>query len=148
MKLEARERKALDTISGECLAVRLRSLHRAVTRLYDDALRPHGIRIGQLSLLTVVGRLGDARAADVCRYLNMEKSTLSRDLAPLRANGWLETIAGEDGREKRHRLTAEGAALVAAATPAWRDAQREAKRLLGAEAAEAISRAAEAAWVE
>ena len=54
-------------IAAECLAVRLRALNRAVTALYDDALRPHGLRVGQLNLLVAVARMGTARPGDLCR---------------------------------------------------------------------------------
>src|SRR5262245_59448709 len=67
-------------IAAECLAVRLRALNRAVSALYDDALRPHGLRVGQLNLLVAVARLGPAKPGDLCRFLCMEKSTLSRDV--------------------------------------------------------------------
>src|SRR5437868_1565067 len=75
-------------IAAECLAVRLRTLHRAVTALYDDALRPHGLRVGQLNLLVAVARMGIAKPGDLCRVLCMEKSTLSRDVEVMRRHGW------------------------------------------------------------
>ena len=84
------DRPAAELIAGECLAVRVRTLNRAVTALYDEALRPHGLRVGQLNLLVAVARMGTARPGDLCRILRMDKSTLSRDVEVMRRNGWLE----------------------------------------------------------
>src|SRR3954469_6510009 len=81
---------AAELIAGECLAVRVRTLNRVVSALYDDALRPLRLRVGQLNLLVAVARLGTARPGDLCRILRMEKSTLSRDVEVMRRNGWLD----------------------------------------------------------
>src|SRR5262249_58609056 len=91
---------AAELIAGECLGVRLRTLNRAVTALYDDALRPHGLRAGQLNLLVAIARMGTARPGDLCGVLRMEKSTLSRDVEVLRRKGWLE-VDGSAGRRAR-----------------------------------------------
>ena len=82
---------AAELIGGECLAVRLRTLSRAVNAIYDAALRPHGVRVGQLNLLVVVGRFGIAKPGDLCRILRMDKSTLSRDVELMRRNGWFRS---------------------------------------------------------
>src|SRR5436305_14978459 len=79
---------AAEVIAGECLAVRVRTLNRAVTALYDEALRPHGLRVGQLYLLVAVARLGTARPGDLCRTLRQDKSTLSRVVEVLLRLGW------------------------------------------------------------
>src|SRR5947209_6217265 len=81
---------AAEIIAGECLAVRVRTLNRAVTALYDEALRPHGLRVGQLNLLVAVARMRPARPGDFCQFLRVDKSTLSRDVEIMRRNGWLE----------------------------------------------------------
>ena len=67
MPRASRDRPAAEVIAAECLAVRVRTLNRAVTALYDDALRPHGLRVGQLNLLVAVARMGTARPGDLCR---------------------------------------------------------------------------------
>src|SRR5436305_10748900 len=99
MPRPARDETPAEVIAAECLAVRVRALNRAVTALYDDALRPHGLRVGQLNLLVAVARMGTARPGDLCRVLCMEKSTLSRDVEVMRRNGWLE--ADETGGRSR-----------------------------------------------
>jgi DNA-binding MarR family transcriptional regulator len=135
---------ATDVIASECIAVRVRLLNRVLTRLYDDALRPLGLRVSQMSVLVAVARHGEARPADVCRVLSMDKSTLSRDVEPLKARGWLDTAPGPDARSHTLRVTRAGHALLEHALPAWREAQRQATDLLGADAVAALGRAAEA----
>jgi DNA-binding MarR family transcriptional regulator len=124
-------------IAAECLAVRVRALNRAVTALYDDALRPHGLRVGQLNLLVAVARMGTARPGDLCRVLCMEKSTLSRDVEVMRRNGWL--VADETGgRSRPLRITPVGRALLERVAPAWRQAQAQTRKLIGDDGAEAV----------
>src|SRR3954464_14961268 len=137
-----------EVIAAECLAVRLRTLNRALTALYDEALRPHGLRVGQMNLLVAVARLGTARPGDLCRLLRMDKSTLSRDVEVLRRNGWLEVDDSGGGRARPLRLAAAGGALLEAVMPAWRQAQEEAKALIGGEVSVVLSRVVDRLWRE
>jgi DNA-binding MarR family transcriptional regulator len=125
--------RAIDTIAHECIAVRLRVLNRVVTKVYDDALRPLGLKVSQLNILVVAAKLGLARPAQVCRLLQLDTSTLSRTVERMRSKGWLEVVPGEDARTQPFRLTAQGKRLLAQAVPAWEVAQRRATDLLGAE---------------
>src|SRR3954465_556448 len=86
-----------EIIAGECLAVRVRTLNRAVTALYDEALRPHGLRVGQLNLLVAVARMGTARPGDLCRLLRMDKANPRRGAEVMRRNGWLEVTTRPGG---------------------------------------------------
>ena len=121
-------------VAAECLAVRLRLLNRHISRLYDERLRPLGLKISQMNILVAVQRLGTAAPADICRALSLETSTLSRNVKLMAVKGWVEAVPGEDGRERPLRLTAAGRALLAAAVPLWRQAQDEAKGVLGGDA--------------
>src|SRR3954471_24920921 len=80
-------------IASECLSVRVRRLGRVITRIYDAALAPHGVGIAQLNLLSAIAASGGARAVDLSRILDVEKSTLSRDLKRMEEMGWVR--AGE-----------------------------------------------------
>src|SRR5215472_15223497 len=125
--------RAIDTIARRCIAVRLRLLNRVVTNLYDDALRPLGLKVSQLNVLIVAAKLGVARPAQVCEILQLDASTLSRNVKPLQAHGWLEVVPEEDARVQPFRLTAQGKRLIEKALPAWEEAQRKAADLLGDE---------------
>src|SRR5246127_4856554 len=110
---------SIDTIARTCIAVRLRLLNRVVTNLYDDALRPLGLKVSQLNVLVVTAKLGLAQPAKVCDLLQLDTSTLSRNVERMRAKGWLEVVPGEDARTQPFRLTAQGRRLLEEAGPAW-----------------------------
>jgi DNA-binding MarR family transcriptional regulator len=131
---------SVDTIAKTCIAVRLRSLNRVVTNLYDDALRPLGLKISQVNILVVAAKLGVARPTQVCELLQLDVSTLSRNLERMRAQGWLEVVPGEDARTQSFRLTTQGKRLLEKVVPVWEKAQQAAKEMLGAEGVAAIDR--------
>lgn len=122
---------SMETIATTCIAGRLRLLNRVVTNLYDEALRPCGIKLSQGNILAVTAKLGVARPAEVCAILELDTSTLSRAVERLVANGWLEILPDDDGRSHPFRLTAAGKRLMEQAFPAWEKAQAEARKLLG-----------------
>ena len=132
----------IDTIAKTCVAVRLRLLNRVVTNFYDEALRPLGLKVSQLNILIVTAKLGLARPAQVCEILQLDTSTLSRNVKPLQARGWLEVVPEEDARAQPFRLTAQGKRLIEKAVPAWEEAQRRATELLGDEGIALLNRAA------
>ena len=132
-----------NTIAAECIAVRLRMLNRVITRVYDDALRPLGLRSTQLNILVATARLGVARPADLCDRLQIETSTLSRNVERMKTNGWLEVVDDADGRAQPIRLTRKGRALLERAKPKWDTAQEEVKDLLGDHAFDTIDEVAQ-----
>src|SRR5688572_20703487 len=93
-----RASKQVDRIAATCIAVRLRLLNRVVTNIYDDALRPLGLKVSQLNILIVTAKLGLARPAQVCDILQLDASTLSRNVKRMMARGkqWLEVVPGEE----------------------------------------------------
>ena len=121
----------LDRVASECIAARVRLINRIVSAVYDAALRPHGLRISQANILVCVGRLGDVRAAEICRLLQLERSTLSRDVEVMKDKGWLESDPPAGGRNQVIRVTTAGLNLLARSQPAWESAQSEARLLIG-----------------
>ena len=81
-------------IARDCLASRARRLERLLTRIYDDALRPHGLTGSQLGMLVAIQLSGATSAAAIGRRLNLEKSTVSRNLARLAAANLVDTAKG------------------------------------------------------
>jgi DNA-binding MarR family transcriptional regulator len=124
----------------DCIATRVRMANRVITKVYDDALRPLGLTVSQMSLLAVAQDRGLLRQSDVGAELQLDDSTLSRNLERMRANGWLEEVSAEDARVHSYRLTQAGTALLDKAIPAWRGAQGEAQRLLGGAGVQALHR--------
>jgi DNA-binding MarR family transcriptional regulator len=127
----AGSKTSVETIASACIAGRLRILNRVVTNLYDDALRPLGVRLTQGNILAVTARLGVARPAQVCDLLQLDASTLSRTVERMVSNGWLEVVPDADARAQPFQLTDKGRRLMEKAIPAWERAQRQARQLLG-----------------
>ncbi|UCB47766.1 MAG: winged helix-turn-helix transcriptional regulator [Deltaproteobacteria bacterium] len=134
------------TLGQECVGMRIRTLSRAVSRIYDEALRPHGIKATQLSILAVVSILGQAEPREICRMLHLETSTLSRNMSRMRTKGWLRVSLRKDRRAHWVKLTPKGNRILMEAFPAWREAQERATALLGKRNAGAIGRIAEMLW--
>ena len=129
-------------IANECLAGRVRVLNRVVTGVFDDALRPHKVRVSQMNVLVAIAAGGPVRAADVCRRLRLEKSTLSRDLDRLIERGWVRTIP-TDGRSQLLEATTAGRELIKSLMPVWEEAQARVNELIGPELVRSIFNAIE-----
>lgn len=121
-----------------CLATRIRQLSRVVTRLYDDALRPLGITASQYTLLAQLASRDGITAVEIGHELDIEKSTLSRNLKRLLALGLIimDPPAGRRGRGLH--LTSRGQLVLVEAFPIWQEAQSRASATLGLDARELL----------
>src|SRR6266705_5963437 len=131
----------IDKIAGECIAVRLRTLNRVITNIYDNALRPLDLKVSQMNILVAAATMGTVRPLEVCEYLHLDVSTLSRNVDRMKARGWLEVVPDEDGRSQPFRLTPRGRKLLEQAVPAWSKAQQQVKKALGDGFAEQLNQA-------
>jgi DNA-binding MarR family transcriptional regulator len=129
---------AVDEIVGNCLAVRVRMLGRAVTSLYDHALEEHGVSIAQVNLMAALGKMGPTSPARIGEVLQLERSTVSRNLSLLMKHGWVEAVSANAKGVREVALTASGRKKIEAVMPAWRMAQREAADLLGVGGVKAV----------
>jgi DNA-binding MarR family transcriptional regulator len=130
--MDAQPRQAMiDKIAGECVAVRLRMLNRVITNIYDDALRPLDLKVSQMNILVAAAKMGTARPLEICKYLHLDVSTLSRNVERMKARGWLEVVPDEDGRSQPFQLTPQGRKLLEKAVPAWSEAQHHVTTVLG-----------------
>lgn len=118
---------------GGCTCFKLRRLTRRVTQHYDRALAPAGLRVTQFSLLSALAR--DPRTgipmSELADLLDLERTTLTRNVAPLAERGWVEVVGGADARSRDVRITPAGRAAREAAIPLWRAAQDGLVQLLG-----------------
>jgi DNA-binding MarR family transcriptional regulator len=122
----------VDEVSRKCLATRSRRISRVLTAIYDQHLRPYGISSPQFTLLVVIARLGSASRAEIGRANYQERSTLTRNLDLMLAEGWIEDAPQQSsGRSRPIKITKVGRNMLRKAAPAWRQAQEKAKRLLG-----------------
>lgn len=125
-------------IESSCLAVRLRALNRALTSVYDEHLRPFGLKTSQLNVLVAIESSGGLQPVQLAEMLSLEKSTVSRNVDKLVARGWVESSPARQGRGHSLRLTATGRRLLSNVAPAWRSAQKHALAALGHDGAEAL----------
>jgi DNA-binding MarR family transcriptional regulator len=125
-------------IGRECLGYRVRMLNRIVTGVYDEALAAAGLKTSQFNVLVAVVNLEDCRPADLARALQMDESTLSRNVERMCAKGWLRLDPDRDRRSHLIRITPKGMALIEKGFPAWQKAQNEVARRLGEDNVKAL----------
>lgn len=121
-----------------CTNFKLRRVTRLVSRHYDAALSGCGLKTTQFSLLSVVLHLGPLRPADLAREMDLDASTLTRNLKPLVEAGWLAAGEGADARSRLVAITDAGRVKRAEAQRLWRGAQQKLNDLLGAERVAAL----------
>lgn len=131
--LEAQE------VARSCLAFRARALSRRITQIYEDVLRPSGLRATQANVMTAIAAHGSAPLSEIAKRIALDTSSLSRIVDVMRRNGWVVLRPDpEDERIRRVSLTVEGRDLYLRGLPLWREAQRRTRALLGEESADAF----------
>jgi DNA-binding MarR family transcriptional regulator len=115
----------LSPAPSNCVCTALRMAGRVVTREYDRALAPVGLRAGGYAILARLDQEGPLSLTALAARLAMDRSTLSRESGPLLEAGLLESNAdARDGRRRLLSLSAAGSERVAEARPLWAGAQR------------------------
>ena len=116
-----------------CTAMRARTVARKVTRLYDDALRPTGITVGQFTTLIGVSLANPKSISWFAERLGMDRSTLTRNLKLLERMKLIE-IGPESYRRSREMIITEaGRRMIESAYPHWQAAQDSLRARLGDE---------------
>lgn len=105
-----------------CACAAVRHASRLITQIYEEELREH-LAMPQFGLLSILHALPGCNQVTLARRLDLDKTTLSRNLKLLKKNGWIEHIESDDRRERGYRLTTTGAKLLTAAKPGWKRAQ-------------------------
>ena len=124
----------LDAVKPQgCTNLKLRQLSRAGTRHYDAYVAPTGLKNSQYSLLSHVVLLGPLRPSDLAARMKIDASTLTRNLQPLVAAGWVEQGPGDDARSRSVVATEAGRAKRTEAQRAWKQAQLALNARLGNE---------------
>lgn len=106
-----------------CLAARRRA--REITRLYEEKLRPHGLRATQFSILAALALKGPTPLGELADLLGLERTSLTRSANRLEDEGWVAEAESEDARVRKLKLTTTGREKVESAYPAWKEAQDE-----------------------
>lgn len=131
MKGEKKRPNSLEAELATCVCTGLRMSARVMTRFYDEALAPSGVRITQLATLATVAFQGPITVKALAKALVMDRTTLTADLKPLEARGFLEVTTGQDRRTRVIAITKSGRAALEKAVPLWRQAQTRVKQHLG-----------------
>ncbi|HZP65172.1 MAG TPA: MarR family winged helix-turn-helix transcriptional regulator [Rudaea sp.] len=116
-----------------CICVNLRRASRALSAFYDEAMAPSGITVTQFSLLRAVEREQPVAISALAADMELDRTTLARNIAPLERAGLLALAPGEDQRVTEVRLTAAGSATIRRASPLWEAVQRRIAAQLGDE---------------
>jgi DNA-binding MarR family transcriptional regulator len=116
-----------------CMCANFRRSSRALTQLYEAALRPLGLRATQLTILQVLSLAGDMPQGKLGEILAMDSTSLTRTLAIMRRHGWIAERRGDDRRERWVSLAPAGKVKLRRAEPTWETVQSRLRRQLGGE---------------
>ncbi|RED48552.1 MarR family winged helix-turn-helix transcriptional regulator [Aestuariispira insulae] len=120
-----------DPATGACIGLNLRQASRLITSFYDRHMEPSGLKLTQFGLLFSVGDMEKPTINELADRLELDRTTLSRNLKPLEREGWIKVTPGEDKRVRTLTLTPDGAEVLARARPCWEQAQHEAVEIFG-----------------
>src|SRR3989441_13202554 len=141
IRMTSMARRGIRLTSGQdpvrlspCVCNTLRMVTRAVTQIYDDVLRPSGLRVTQFSILATIARIGEANLRQLQHALAIDQTTLTRSLNLLERDGVIARASHPDGRIKAMRLTSKGRRALDVARPLWARAQGKVLRELGTKA--------------
>ncbi len=124
----------------DCLCLASRRAARAITRAFDQELRPHGIRATQFSLLAILALKGAQTIGDLAAILGADRTTLTRNLALVEEAGLVRIRAGDDARSRRVTITPKGGRTVRTAFPGWRKVQTSLSGSIGLQTADNLRR--------
>ncbi|HKB97390.1 MAG TPA: MarR family winged helix-turn-helix transcriptional regulator [Terriglobales bacterium] len=114
-----------------CMCASLRRTSRALTQLYDEALRPLSLRATQFTVLQALSLAGEVSQGALGQILAMDSTTLTRTLRIMGREGWIAERRGDDRRERLLRLAKAGRRQFTRALPSWEKAQAQLGRQLG-----------------
>ena len=137
------DKQSLPTLP--CACATLRRAARAVTQLYDAALRDAGLRTTQFTILQALSLTGARPQGALGEILALDSTTLTRTLKLLADQGWIGSAPGKDRRERRWELTRAGHQVLDRSLPMWERAQVQLKDSLSKTAWQHLLRVADAA---
>ena len=117
----------------QCACFNLRKAARAITQLYDKALRPTGLRATQFNLFIAIKMFGSVTVTRLAKVGVIDRTTLTRNLKPLEKQGLIKVAPGKDRRVKVVTLTEKGNETLIKALPIWEKAQARVIEELGQE---------------
>jgi DNA-binding MarR family transcriptional regulator len=133
-------------MARDCLGVRSRILARIVSNFYEQEMQEVDLRIGQMNLLVAIAVNGKMSPGHLADALQLEKSTISRDLQFLMKKTWIEAEQSAAGRTQFVSITDSGLAVIDKAYPSWLKAQKMVEVALGQVLTVAVSEAIDKHW--
>ena len=138
-------KKTADTIADECFSMRTRFLNRTINSIYDEAFRELGVTASQANMLVAIVKVEDLSPTQLSQILNIEKSTLSRNLDRLRKAELIEIVEPNSGRTKSLKISQAGNDLMPKMYPLWQKAQESVQQLLGEQGSADLKASADSA---
>ncbi len=124
--------KQLSTeVRGACACDKMRKAARKITRRYNEALKPAGIKVTQFTILAAICVKEGATLTDLSSHVGMERTTFLRNLKPLESQALIKTTDDGVGRARSAKLTDKGVIVMEKALPLWRRAQRALRKQVG-----------------
>jgi DNA-binding MarR family transcriptional regulator len=125
-----------------CMCASLRRAARLLSQSYEDALRPTGLRATQFTILQFLSMAGAVTQKQMGHMLGLDTTTLTRTIAAMSHEGWIDKQRGKDRREWKMRLSKKGQAQFVTAQPLWEKAQESAQKKLGTALSEGLMKIA------
>ena len=115
-----------------CLCLNTRHAARTLTRMYEEHLRPCNLTSPQFGLLSVLTERPGLSQQQLTEMLDLDQTTLSRNLRLLIANKWIKgKRSKEDRRLTCYSVTPAGIEVRKTAAPHWNRAQQHMREALG-----------------
>lgn len=116
----------------DCACFNTRKTARVLGQVYDRALEPSGLKNTQFTALAMADAYDGISITDLSKAMEIERTTLTRNLRLLERDGLVKVGPGADGRSKTVVLTAKGKRSLQAALPLWKQAHGRMLREFGA----------------
>jgi DNA-binding MarR family transcriptional regulator len=116
----------------DCACFNTRKTARVLGQVYDRVLEPAGLKNTQFTALVVADAYDGISITELSKAMEIERTTLTRNLKVLERDGLVKVGAGADGRSKTVILTAKGKRRLDAALPLWKQAHERMLREFGA----------------
>ena len=111
-------------VAKQCAHANLKRAVRKVTQHFDEELVGSDLRISQFTLLVASSLLGPSPLTELAIQLDLDRTTLTRNLKPLEREGLIESLPSKtDARIRTVQITPLGEQKIAIAYPLWQKAQ-------------------------
>ena len=137
--LTAPEMQLCQDVRAMCACNQLRRAARTMTRLYDAAIAPTGLKATQLPILVGLGSAGELPVTALADALALDRTTLTRNLKVLEKRALVSVVEDDgDARVRLVSLTAEGEGVLSGALASWKGMQESVEAQFGGDRLRAL----------